>query len=355
MCSVAVTGASGFLGQHIIQHLQLNAPWVTEIRAFDMTSFSKALDYKSRLDVSIYTGDIGDTQALRKAFHNVSAVLHVASVIDVQFQPDRKLLRKVNVEGTANVIAACQTEDVPILIYCSTISAVQGYFNCLGGSETDVEDTWPLLFRDYGGTKKEAEWMVLRADKTPLTNGGTLRTVSLIPPTMYGEGDRLIATILQYASDNNGNFIRMGNGKNLEAYAYVGNVAWGFVCCLKTMFNDPNFGNEKMFIMDDTPPQSIQALSKTYLEDRGFKMTSYYIPLSVLFLICLLLEMVCLLISPFKRISFPLSLSAIIFSMQKFYVRYDKAKTLIEYTPLFSVEESNQRSLPYYRNVKLRK
>lgn len=57
------------------------------------------LDYKSRLDVSIYTGDIGDTQALRKAFHNVSAVLHVASVIDVQFQPDRKLLRKVNVEG----------------------------------------------------------------------------------------------------------------------------------------------------------------------------------------------------------------------------------------------------------------
>lgn len=35
----------------------------------------------------------------------------------------------------------------------------------------DVEDTWPLLFRDYGGTKKEAEWMVLRADKTPLTNG----------------------------------------------------------------------------------------------------------------------------------------------------------------------------------------
>lgn len=179
--------------------------------------------------------------------------------------------------------------------------------------------------------------------------------MSLIPPTMYGEGDRLIATILQYASDNNGNFIRMGNGKNLEAYAYVGNVAWGFVCCLKTMFNDPNFGNEKMFIMDDTPPQSIQALSKTYLEDRGYKMTSYYIPLSVLFLICLLLEMVCLLISPFKRISFPLSLSAIIFSMQKFYVRYDKAKTLIEYTPLFSVEESNQRSLPYYRNVKLRK
>lgn len=85
--------------------------------------------------------------------------------------------------------------------------------------------------------------------------GKKLRTVSLIPPTMYGEGDKLIALMLQYAEDNNGSFIRMGNGENLEAYAYAGNVAWGFICCLKTMYNNPSFGNERMFIMDDTPPQ----------------------------------------------------------------------------------------------------
>lgn len=156
---------------------------------------------------------------------------------------------------------------------------------------------------------------------------------------MYGEGDKLIAMMLQYAEDNNGSFIRMGNGENLEAYAYAGNVAWGFVCCLKTMYNNPSFGNERMFIMDDTPPQSIQALSRPYLESRGFKMTSYYVPLSIVFCICFLVETVCLLISPFKRFSFPLSLSGIIFSTRKFYVRYDKAKTLIGYVPPFSVED----------------
>lgn len=354
MCTVAVTGGAGFLGQHVIQHLQLSVPWVTEIRVFDLVPFSRSLDYTPRLNVKTYTGNLGDVESLREAFHNVSAVLHIASAIDAKFQPNKDLLWEVNVRGTANVIAACVEEGVPSLIYCSSISTMQGYFSCLGGSETDLQDVCPLLFRDYGGTKREAEQQVLRADQTQLANGKRLRTVSLIPPTMYGEGDKLIALILQYAADNNGCFIRMGSGKNLEAYSYVGNVAWGFICCLKTMYNNPSFGNEKMFIMDDTPPQSIQALSQPYLESRGFKVTSYYMPLSVMFFFCFLVETVCLLISPFKRFSFPLSLSAIIFSMQKFYVRYDKAKTLIDYTPLFSVEDARERSLPYYKNLKLK-
>lgn len=44
----------------------------------------------------------------------------------------------------------------------------------------------------------------------------------------------------------------MGNGENFEVYVYVGNVVWGFVCCLKIMYNNLSFGNERMFIMDDT-------------------------------------------------------------------------------------------------------
>lgn len=73
--------------------------------------------------------------------------------------------------GTANVIAACVGESVSSLIYCSSIGTVQGYFNCQGGSETDLKDVRPLLFRDYGGTKRVAEQQVLKADQTPLADG----------------------------------------------------------------------------------------------------------------------------------------------------------------------------------------
>lgn len=73
--------------------------------------------------------------------------------------------------GTANVIAACVGESVSSLIYCSSIGTVQGYFNCQGGSETELKDVRPLLFRDYGGTKRVAEQQVLKADQTPLADG----------------------------------------------------------------------------------------------------------------------------------------------------------------------------------------
>jgi nucleoside-diphosphate-sugar epimerase len=70
-----------------------------------------------------------------------------------------------------NVIAACEEACVASLIYCSTISTVQGYFSCLGGTEAELSDVSPLMFRDYGGTKKEAERMVLNANGTTLSNG----------------------------------------------------------------------------------------------------------------------------------------------------------------------------------------
>lgn len=171
---------------------------------------------------------------------------------------------------------------------------------------------------------------------------------------MYGEGDKLIPKILQFAQNNNGKFIRMGSGQNLEAYAYVGNVAWGFVCCLKTMRDDPNFGNERMFIMDDTPPQSIQSLSQPYLKSRGFILTSFYIPVWLLLVVCFVVESFCLLISPLKRISFDFSLSGILFTRMKFYVRYEKASTLINYSPLYSMEQAVEKSMIYYNNLKLK-
>jgi hypothetical protein len=172
---------------------------------------------------------------------------------------------------------------------------------------------------------------------------------------MYGEGDKLIPQILQYAQDNNGSFIRLGSGRNLEAYAYVGNVAWGFVCCLKSMLDDPNFGQERMFVMDDTPPQSLQYLSQPFLHSRGFKLTSFYLPIWLLLVVCLIVELFCFFISPLKRISFTPSFCGLLFSRFKFYVKYEKASTLINYTPLYSVEQSEERSMLYYKNLTLKK
>lgn len=54
MCTVTVTGGAGFLGQHVIQHLQLSAPWVTEIRVFDLIPSSRSLGINFKICILIF-------------------------------------------------------------------------------------------------------------------------------------------------------------------------------------------------------------------------------------------------------------------------------------------------------------
>lgn len=61
MCTVTVTGGAGFLGQHVIQHLQLSAPWVTEIRVFDLIPFSRSLGINFK--ICILNFEMLDTNA----------------------------------------------------------------------------------------------------------------------------------------------------------------------------------------------------------------------------------------------------------------------------------------------------
>ena len=41
--TVLVTGGTGFVGQHIVKHLMMNADWVQEVRILDMRPFEKHL------------------------------------------------------------------------------------------------------------------------------------------------------------------------------------------------------------------------------------------------------------------------------------------------------------------------
>jgi len=44
--TILVTGGNGFLGQHVVKHLQEKADWVTDIRVLDLQPFEKQLRNK---------------------------------------------------------------------------------------------------------------------------------------------------------------------------------------------------------------------------------------------------------------------------------------------------------------------
>jgi len=60
---------------------------------------------------------------------------------------------------------------VSTLIYCSSITTVQGFDEVHAGTETSVPIPDKLMFPGYGSTKYTAQTMVLNANGQELSNG----------------------------------------------------------------------------------------------------------------------------------------------------------------------------------------
>jgi dihydroflavonol-4-reductase len=76
------------------------------------------------LDVELVPGDVLDCDSLRNAASGISTLYHLAGVISIQ--PGLNLrVRKVNVEGTCNVLEAARAEGVRRMVYTSSIHALQ--------------------------------------------------------------------------------------------------------------------------------------------------------------------------------------------------------------------------------------
>lgn len=169
---VLVTGASGFIGAHLV-------PALLE-RGHRVTCLVRPTSDLGRLpatQIELASGDVLDPASLQAACKQVSVVYHLAGHIDAS---SRKQLYRVNVDGTRNIAAACaEHSDPPILVIVSTIEA--------GGPLVDgrprVETDPPQPFTHYGKSKLMGEHAAAEfAGRVPMT---IVRT-----PAVFGEGDR---------------------------------------------------------------------------------------------------------------------------------------------------------------------
>lgn len=152
-----VTGASGFVGAHVARELTEQGWEVLGDRV-----------------------DLLDRAGLRRAAAGCDAVFHVAALYSYDAEPE--LIERVNVEGTANVIAACRSAGVGRLVHCSTAGTC-GPIEGREATERDVPPAWELEV-PYKRTKLLAEQLVLEAV------GDGLDAVIVNPTTPVGDGDR---------------------------------------------------------------------------------------------------------------------------------------------------------------------
>jgi len=122
---ILLTGPSGNVGSHTLPELLRRAHLV---RCFDrLTTGNRRRAGELPAGAEVVWGDITDADAVARATAGVDAVIHLAALIPpvAEEQPERA--REVNVDGTANVVAACRSQpEPPRLLFTSTFD-VHGY------------------------------------------------------------------------------------------------------------------------------------------------------------------------------------------------------------------------------------
>jgi dihydroflavonol-4-reductase len=151
-----VTGATGHIGNVVIRELMIRGK---KVRAFVLPG--EDLTPLDGLDVEIVEGNILDLASLSSAMKGIQAVYHLAGMISIM-PGDYEKMRRINVEGTKNVVAAARKARVKKLVYTSSIHALR---RIPEGSVIDesVEFDPDNRMGDYDRTKAEASLAVLKA------------------------------------------------------------------------------------------------------------------------------------------------------------------------------------------------
>ncbi len=112
-----VTGATGHIGNVLVKELY--------IHGYDVTAIVLPQDDVRMIEAyaTIVYGNILDTDFLESVFLEKDLVFHLAGIVEIG-SGKKKLINKVNVEGTRNVVNACLKCGVKRLVYTSSVHAI---------------------------------------------------------------------------------------------------------------------------------------------------------------------------------------------------------------------------------------
>lgn len=116
-----VTGATGFLGSELTRQLVAEGADVRILRR--ATSRLDLLGEAVCRRVEHAVGDVTDIDSLHGAMAGVRRVYHAAAFVGFGGRRDRERLRRINVEGTANVVNTALAAGVERLVHTSSMAA----------------------------------------------------------------------------------------------------------------------------------------------------------------------------------------------------------------------------------------
>lgn len=236
---ILVTGATGFVGSHLVKRLRQEG---LKVRAMVRTP-EKAQSLKD-LGAEIVPGDISDVPSLEAAAKGCEKVLHLVGII----QEGRGFtFQSVHVEGTRNILDAAKKAGVKHFLYQSALGTREGAKS------------------EYHRTKWEAETLV-KASGIPYA--------ILRPSLIYGPGDLFTIRLAE--------MIRLspvlpviGTGRSKIQPIYIEDVA---SCIAKILIDGQHLG--KTYEIGGPEQLTYEEVTKAIAAALGVRRPVVHMPLS---------------------------------------------------------------------------
>ncbi|MDD3588267.1 MAG: NAD-dependent epimerase/dehydratase family protein, partial [Thermoguttaceae bacterium] len=202
---VLITGASGFIGNHLVRALTQHG-----FRARCLVRKTSKTEELLSCGAELAYGDVTDAESVTSAIEGTSLVFHLAGLTREMRSGD---FMRVNHGGCAHVVSGClhaaqKSGNAPVLVVLSSLAAAGTGIraaNKTDGVEVSdrgkrfrlpycarTETMLPVPISPYGRSKLAGEREVLRyADTLPIS--------ILRPPFIFGQGDALALPLMRMA------------------------------------------------------------------------------------------------------------------------------------------------------------
>lgn len=321
-----VTGATGFIGTHLVKVLVEKG---RDVRCLvRKTSNTKKIE---ALGVKLFYGDLLDKDSLEGAVKGIDVIYHLAGEV---FTSQKERYYQVNLGGLNNLLATCLKNSVRKIIHFSSNSSV--------GPNPDRkipvnEDTPCRPIVPYGKSKLEGEHTIKHFSKEY-----GLPTVIIRPPVVYGPGVSKSSRVFTFLNlINKGLFRVVGDGENLISLCYIDNLIHGVLLAEA----EKNAEGETYFIADERP-YSINEIAEILAKEEGKKLPKNHLPTWVADILSIGLIM------PSKLFGFtsPLPMGTVKELRNNWFVDISKAEKELGYRPIVDFENGIRATVNWFKN-----